>query len=68
MRDSTTLLTAMCVGMLNCKWMRAGQANGAYRGFWGLEAESENLLYSGVSSIQLQAMHKSNAYKSHGNI
>ena len=36
------LLTAMCV---NCKWMRAGQTNGAYRGFWGLEAESENLLY-----------------------
>ena len=41
-RDSMALLTAMCV---NCKWMRAGQTNGAYRGFWGLEAESENLLY-----------------------
>ena len=33
-------------------WMRAGQANGAYRGFWGLEAESEIQKYRYKIEIQ----------------
>ena len=32
----------MCDNVNGGARMRAEQANGAYRGFWGLEAESEN--------------------------
>ena len=38
-------------------WMRAGQANGAYRGFWGLEAESE------IQKIQIQNRNTKFKYK-----